>query len=1178
MNKDGWKYSKKRLVKHESCAIIINQKKVVCVCRKFIKLSRKWDEDFLNRHVNSKGCKQKLGQKLIYCFFNTTNENEENISFEEKYDSDICENMDNDDIITINNDIISVDNNEDNDNNLSDILSSEDEDSSNKRQKKRINCSGLRSQKIRYYIERTPVQVGDTIHVPKIDFGFLRPYLKELPCLFVDLFTSYKQKGLMECGTKEAQVWRYANNQKAVTKNNFYESLSNSNKSIYSIKTCNSKKRMRHSIDNSQLKLSHISNTQDISSQTSESYFISNTQDAETQTTENYLINTNNLLNQIKKLNNSLTESKTCILDLNILIEQLEQNIRNQQFELAELSSRLDNANNYIIDIQHQYQEQCNEIKILNHRWDTRYSNQQKRINAIVEIALIERENIYNDIESLIENTSRFLLDNLIDYTPQYWLDKRNQVIVKFIEILTYNDQNKNDSINEKISNVQLLKYVSEINLLASAIKYSLVRSKTIINIDNYITSAGCYTRFLKWLKELSKEQEPLPKGLLFLAFDNEQRGQKNYLDRRFNTVTFHTVTSFVTFDIDSQNKMQQINDPWLYNSLTKLQYEGLFDFSSQMQQEFNHELYNYLTKIIEQLCDEKLSTTNNIDALIENTLFNNSHKKYCSNCNEKNIENRKQNCPKCQSQLSTVTELRKNQKTIEEINQLNKSTKPLSFKIHNFKNKIKSISVPQISITQRSITDEGVCVPEIYIPDPLNVNPNSILNVEKVLQHIEEITEVKNGIRKWVAITCDGEMNMLKAYVELNWLIDIKQFAIRQGYRTENQLNFFKKCGDHHKAWDSIWVCVPEIYIPDPLNVNPNSILNVEKVLQHIEEITEVKNGIRKWVAITCDGEMNMLKAYVELNWLIDIKQFAIRQGYRTENQLNFFKKCGDHHKAWDSICNIYRHAMSLELLWPYVRNYSNPSVEGYLLWVKEQNNPIYQIKYEQIFYYLQAIINYRTAIRTNRLLLKNAARRAFSPIWSARCYRRELPWSKYTKTHDHNNEQPCFSNQYQGLDAILEEVNKALKSLIPPVPQQHHWKIVARNCKKFFQLRQNFFKLIGSNDIQTNSPRIRPESTVECQRFQTHLRKLDFLNPVTSKLSLRSLDGEFELSSQLNNFSSIAKKNRQEFIIEVFYKKNPVSSPHSSLYLPPKSQIILTLWLPKYAKIIWDPRVQKF
>ena len=43
--------------------------------------------------------------------------------------------------------------------------------------------------------------------------------------------------------------------------------------------------------------------------------------------------------------------------------------------------------------------------------------------------------------------------------------------------------------------------------------------------------------------------------------------------------------------------------------------------------------------------------------------------------------------------------------------------------------------------------------------------------------------------------------MNMLKSFVELNWDIDIKNFAQYQGYRYENQLHFFKKCIDHHKS-----------------------------------------------------------------------------------------------------------------------------------------------------------------------------------------------------------------------------------------------------------------------------------------------------------------------------------------------------------------------------------------
>ena len=54
---------------------------------------------------------------------------------------------------------------------------------------------------------------------------------------------------------------------------------------------------------------------------------------------------------------------------------------------------------------------------------------------------------------------------------------------------------------------------------------------------------------------------------------------------------------------------------------------------------------------------------------------------------------------------------------------------------------------------------------------------------------------------------------------------------------------------------------------------------------------------------------------------------------------QLRYFKKCADHHKAWDSVYNIYWHAMAMELVWPYVDSVSNPSVNGFLDWAKNQN-----------------------------------------------------------------------------------------------------------------------------------------------------------------------------------------------------------------------------------------------
>ena len=48
--------------------------------------------------------------------------------------------------------------------------------------------------------------------------------------------------------------------------------------------------------------------------------------------------------------------------------------------------------------------------------------------------------------------------------------------------------------------------------------------------------------------------------------------------------------------------------------------------------------------------------------------------------------------------------------------------------------------SLRKLSLTQQFITNQRVNVPEIYVPDPININPNLIANVERVLLHIETI------------------------------------------------------------------------------------------------------------------------------------------------------------------------------------------------------------------------------------------------------------------------------------------------------------------------------------------------------------------------------------------------------------------------------------------------------
>ena len=102
---------------------------------------------------------------------------------------------------------------------------------------------------------------------------------------------------------------------------------------------------------------------------------------------------------------------------------------------------------------------------------------------------------------------------------------------------------------------------------------------------------------------------------------------------------------------------------------------------------------------------------------------------------------------------------------------------KPAAFKPFNL-DESGTVINPHISITQKPVADQGVNVPEIYVPDPLNINPNSIANVEKILLHIKKISGIEDGARKWVAVECDGVpynyIIKLKRRSEIPWLVPI--------------------------------------------------------------------------------------------------------------------------------------------------------------------------------------------------------------------------------------------------------------------------------------------------------------------------------------------------------------------------------------------------------------------
>src|SRR6266511_2261755 len=178
------------------------------------------------------------------------------------------------------------------------------------------------------------------------------------------------------------------------------------------------------------------------------------------------------------------------------------------------------------------------------------------------------------------------------------------------------------------------------------------------------------------------------------------------------------------------------------------------------MENEIHKELTNYLSIILEELCIEKNKEENMIDELVHNQ-SQTGYKKKCSVCQTSNIDNKKRLCPTCRNKLPTLAEI--NQQSNEPFKIINNTEKPLIIHPHTFKRSSKPQSIPESEDTS-----------QIFVPNPVGINPNSIANVQKVLEHIEEISGIKDGSYKWIVVTYDGVSyhHIQKIKKDFPWLI----------------------------------------------------------------------------------------------------------------------------------------------------------------------------------------------------------------------------------------------------------------------------------------------------------------------------------------------------------------------------------------------------------------------
>ena len=182
-------------------------KKIICRCGKIIKLGHRYDETFLNIHVNGKGCLAKQGIQSILNFYKPISKlkkikSDDDINSAEEWESDDDKRMNDDDLFNI--DEISEEEREsDYENNNNEILS--DDDMIIPLNNKRKPYLDFKSNVIREYISRTPAQFGETRRI-KVIAKELFPDLfpKNFSCKKLD----YSQKRQLNRQLYVEAIWK----------------------------------------------------------------------------------------------------------------------------------------------------------------------------------------------------------------------------------------------------------------------------------------------------------------------------------------------------------------------------------------------------------------------------------------------------------------------------------------------------------------------------------------------------------------------------------------------------------------------------------------------------------------------------------------------------------------------------------------------------------------------------------------------------------------------------------------------------------------------------------------------------------------------------------------------------------------------------------------------------------
>ena len=341
----------------------------------------------------------------------------------------------------------------------------------------------------------------------------------------------------------------------------------------------------------------------------------------------------------------------------------------------------------------------------------------------------------------------------------------------------------------------------------------------------------------------------------------------------------------------------------------------------------------------------------------------------------------------------------------------------------------------------------------------------------------------------------------------------------------------------------DELKLCSVCFELVETVNLKPHSEENHKGVCSFENILTEIL--LRPGPGHI---EMNMSRLLLNFLWVPFLEELSTSFGFRTQKAKNVFRQGIDHHRS-KQLLETLLESLSRELMVPYVRDCLatnvTPSCDGLAEWYDQKvESKNYAFIYHVTFSYLLSFKLYNEAVRKNNSNHMMAARSTFAPLFYCghhpkyqmlllrdMCQRVNYTdeVAEYmTKTESHSVSGK--NNAGQGADFIHEEVNKEIKSYLPPLglPSQKTWTNIVRNASKLKQLKNN---LLTDSNISFKSEKRSKEYDHEVTMVRRKFRQKGYLtNYFDGSSGLYSLSGE-SLDHSLCDFNFTATDNYKAY-----------------------------------------------